>query len=352
MNALTRQLVDQIAASGPMTLADFMTTCLFDPKHGYYTTQEPFGRAGDFITSPDISQMFGEMVGLALAQAWLEQGTPRPFTLAELGPGRGTLMSDVLRATRHVPGFHDALDLWLVEASPRLREVQSNTLPDPQFADTVDDLPDAPLFLIANEFFDALPIRQFNRVGDGWSETLVGQADGRLRLGRSDPAPRAFLTARLDDTRDGDVVEYCPALPGIVGAIGHRIADHGGAALFIDYGDWASQGDTFQAMRAHGVASVLDAPGAVDLTAHVDFAAIAAAVAPAQHSRLCPQGVFLERLGITARAEALAAQLAGAALDQHIAAHRRLTHPGEMGDLFKVIGLWPDGAPPIPGLST
>lgn len=351
MNVLAQQLVSHIAAAGPMTLADFMTSCLFDPQHGYYTTQDPFGTQGDFITAPEISQMFGELTGLALAQAWIDQGSPSTIALAELGPGRGTLMADMLRATAAVPGFHAALRVHLVEASHRLRDTQANAVPNASFHDTVDDLPDMPLFVIANEFFDALPIRQFVRRGDGWAEKLVGQADGALTFGLSSPSPQGFLADRLTDTHEGDVVEYCPALPGIVGSLGSRIAKFGGAALIIDYGDWASQGDTLQAMRRHAAAQPLDHPGQADLTAHVDFAAIAAAAAPAAFGRLTPQGVFLERLGITARAQALAAQLKGDALDQHIAAHRRLTHPTEMGDLFKVMGLWPTSAPPIPGLA-
>ncbi len=351
MTVLGDRLKRQIAASGPMTLADYMAACLFDPNDGYYSTQTPFGAAGDFITAPEISQMFGEVIGLALAQAWLDQGAPNPVTLAELGPGNGTLMADILRATRGVPGFHDAIQIHLVEASPRLRDVQKDKIAQAQFAETVDDLPDAPLLLVANEFFDALPVRQFTRDGAGWAETMVGMAEDDLTLGRAAPDPQNFLMDRLDDTKPGDVVEYCPALPAIVGAIAKRIATHGGAALIIDYGDWVSLGDTVQAMRQHGATGILETPGQADLTAHVDFAAISKAAAPAVHSRLTPQGVFLERLGITARAQALAKGLSGAALDQHIAAHRRLTHPAEMGDLFKVMGLWPDGAAPIPGLN-
>ncbi|MEY1556576.1 class I SAM-dependent methyltransferase [Yoonia sp. R2331] len=351
MNALAQKLAAQIAANGPITLADFMAACLFDPTHGYYTTREPFGAGGDFVTAPEISQMFGEMLGLALAQSWLDQGAPAPVTLAELGPGRGTLMADILRATRGVPGFHDAVQVHLVEASPRLRALQADAVPQARFADTLADLPDAPLLLVANEFFDALPIRQFTRAGDGWAETLVGVAEGALHLGRSAAAPRAFLTARLADTAEGDVIEHCPGLPTMIAEIDARIADRGGAALIVDYGDWVSQGDTFQAMRQHKLTDVLADPGQADLTAHVDFSAIAGAVSRSHHSRLTPQGVFLERLGITARAQALAAQMQGAALDEHIAAHRRLTHPGEMGDLFKVMGLWPHGAAPIPGLN-
>ena len=350
MTALAEHLIRRIAATGPMTLADYMAECLLHPEHGYYTTRDPLGAAGDFTTAPEMSQMFGEMVGLALAQSWLDQGAPTSCTLAELGPGRGTLMADILRATKGVPGFHDAVSVHLVEASPVLRVRQAAVVPEATFHDEIDSLPDAPLFLIANEFFDALPIRQFLRDAAGWRERVVGVSDGALQLGLSQPAPIAALDHRLDDTTPGDVVELCPALPGLTQAIAGRIAVHGGAALIIDYGDWASLGDTFQALEGHAPTDPFAAPGMADLTAHVDFAVIAAHAAPARHTRLTPQGVFLERLGITARAQALAQKLTGDALDQHIAAHRRLTHPSEMGDLFKVIGLFPDGAAPPPGL--
>lgn len=350
MTALRDIIQAQIAANGPMTLADYMSTCLLHPEHGYYTTRDPFGAGGDFITAPEISQMFGELIGLALAQSWMDQGSPAPFTLAELGPGRGTLMADILQATRGVPGFHDAAQVWLVEASEVLRRAQSDAVPQANFADSVLDLPNAPLWLVANEFFDALPIRQFVREGDGWREKVVGADSDALIFGLTDSAPRGFLANRLPDTKDGDVVEYCPALSSVIAAITERITRFSGAALILDYGDWDSQGDTFQAMAGHAPTDPLQAPGQADLTAHVDFAAIAGAAGSAKFSRVTPQGVFLERLGITARAQALARCLSGAALDQHIAAHRRLTHPSEMGDLFKVIGLRPVGASLIPGL--
>ena len=350
MSALRDILARRIAAQGPITLADYMAECLLHPAHGYYTTRAPLGAEGDFITAPEISQMFGEMIGLALAQAWLDQGAPAGAVLAELGPGRGTLMADILRATAKVPGF--APQVHLVEASPRMRAAQAKAVPGAVFHDTPETLPEAPLFLVANEFFDALPVRQFQRAGDGWRERVVGlTAEGALQLGLSDPAPRAVLAHRLADTRDGDVVEHCPALPALVGEVARRIAAHGGAALIVDYGDWVSLGDTLQAVRRHERVDVLESPGAVDLTAHVDFAAIAGAAAPARHTRLTPQGVFLERLGITARAQALADRLSGPALEAHIAAHRRLTHPAEMGDLFKVLGITPDAAPCLPGLT-
>ena len=293
--------------------------------------------------------MFGEMIGLCLAQAWMDQGRPNGV-LAELGPGRGTLMQDILRATKGVAGFHDALDLHLVEASPVLRAAQSARLPNPTFHADVSTLPDSPLFLVANEFFDALPVRQFQRDGTGWRERMVGLEGDTLTIGLSAAAPIALLDHRLADTKDGDLVEVCPALPAIMGQIGERIGTRGGAALIIDYGDWRSQGDTLQALRGHKPVDPLDAPGTADLTTHVDFEVITQSAAPARFTRITPQGVFLERLGITQRAQSLAQSMSGDALESHIAAHRRLTHPSEMGDLFKVVGIYPDAHTPPAGL--
>lgn len=347
-------IVERIRLNGPLSISDYMQDCLLHPEFGYYTTRDPLGAAGDFTTAPEISQMFGEVLGLSLAQTWLDQGRPASFTLAELGPGRGTLIADILRATRSVPGFHDAARVTLVEASPKLREIQTETLKgyDPAWLDRVNDLPHRPLFLVANEFFDALPIRQFVRDQDGWRERLVGETDGTLHFGLGATVPQPALDHRLEDTRDGDLVEICATAEAITQGIASRIAGHGGAALLIDYGDWRSLGDTFQAVRTHQMQETLSHPGAADLTAHVDFEtlALAARTAGAAHSRLTPQGVFLERLGITARAQALAGNLSGAALDQLVEAHRRLTHPEEMGNLFKVLGLFPANTAPPPGL--
>ena len=348
-------LHSRIAAGGPISIADYMAECLMHPEFGYYTSATPFGQAGDFITAPEISQMFGEMLGLALAQVWMDQGAPNHVTLAELGPGRGTLMADLLRATRAVPGFHDALEIVLVEQSPQLRDAQRAALKDYKvgFLPDVTALPDQPLLLVANEFFDALPVRQFQRSIAGWRERQVGlaqdDADRTLVFGLGPETPQPALAPRLDDTRDGDVVEYAPMLAPVVAEISARIEEHGGAGLIIDYGDWRSLGDTLQAVRGHDRTDPLEAPGRADLTTQVDFEAIAEA-ATCAHTRLTPQGVFLERLGITARAQALAARLQGGALDNHIAAHRRLTHPDEMGNLFKVLGLMPRGQNPPPGL--
>ncbi|WP_050930451.1 class I SAM-dependent methyltransferase [Aestuariivita boseongensis] len=344
-------LAARIAAQGPITVAEYMAECLMHPRFGYYATRDPLGAQGDFITAPEISQMFGELIGLSLAQAWMDQGQPSPFTLAEAGPGRGTLMADALRATRAVPGFHAAAQVVLIEASPTLRDVQSQTLAShaPKWIDHVDALPQQPLFFIANEFFDALPIRQFQRDGEHWRERQIGLDDGRLRFGLGPAQPQPALDHRHEDTADGDLVEDCPSAAPIIDAIGRRIADHGGAGLIIDYGDWRSLGDTLQAVKGHEPSDPLVDPGEADLTAHVDFEALAQA-APCRYSRLTPQGVFLERLGITQRAQALAKGLTGDPLDQLIAAHRRLTHPDEMGQLFKVLGLYPEGHQPPPGL--
>ncbi|SHI64907.1 SAM-dependent methyltransferase, MidA family [Shimia gijangensis] len=350
MSDLTEVLLTRIASDGPMTMADYMAECLLNPRFGYYTTKDPLGATGDFTTAPEISQMFGEMVGLALAQAWIDQGAPFSFVLAEIGPGRGTLMADILRATRAVPGFGDAAEVHLVEASPVLRGKQHDALGNrPVWHATIDTLPeDKPMYLVANEFFDALPIRQFQREGDGWCERLVSQQDRSLHAGLGGNAPVPVLSHRLEDTEDGDVVEICPAAAPIASTIGQRIEQNGGVALIIDYGDWRSQGDTLQALKAHEHVSPFETPGKADLTAHVDFEALALAT-PSAHSKLTPQGVFLERLGITGRAQALATGLIGDRLDSHIAAHRRLTHPREMGNLFKVLALFPTDAPPPPG---
>jgi SAM-dependent MidA family methyltransferase len=354
MTPLGQLLRQRIAANGPITIADYMAECLMHPEHGYYSTRDPFGASGDFTTAPEISQMFGELLGLCLAQAWLDQGAPPRFVLAELGPGRGTLMADILRATRAVPGFTSAAQVHLVEASATLQARQRQTLGDSPvtWVDRVEALPNAPLFLVANEFFDALPIRQFSRTDKGWAEHLIAAGETGLQLGRGHASRLAALEPRWATTQPGDVIETCAPATAIAAEIGQRIARHGGAALFIDYGGWNGTGDTWQALRHHKPVGPLETPGDADLTAHVDFAPLAQALrsAGASSSRLTPQGVFLEKLGITARAQALARKLSGPALEAHIAAHRRFTHPAEMGTLFKVLGATAPSAPPLPGL--
>ncbi|KGJ04599.1 SAM-dependent methyltransferase, MidA family [Paracoccus halophilus] len=341
MTPLARLIATQIAASGPMQLDEYMRLCLLHPQYGYYVTRDPFGAAGDFTTAPEISQMFGEMVGLALAQAWLDQGGPAPFTLAEIGPGRGTLMADILRAIRVVPGMGAAAEVTLIEASPRLRQVQRDRLGQVKHVETLSDIACKPLFLIANELFDALPIRQFQRQAEGWAEHVVTLNDaGELALGLAAPLPGPAAPC-------GQIRETCPQAPALAGQIARHIAAHGGCAIAVDYGNWHGQGDTLQALRRHRPEHPLANPGEADLTAHVDFEPLAQAAraAGANVSRMVTQGEWLLRLGIAARAQRLqAAGDAGA-----MAALHRLTAPGEMGHLFKALAFWPPGAPVPPG---
>ncbi|WP_380053548.1 class I SAM-dependent methyltransferase [Falsihalocynthiibacter sp. SS001] len=352
MPDLTEHLAARIALDGPLTVADYMSECLLHPTMGYYTTRDPLGKDGDFTTAPEISQMFGEMIGLCIAQTWLSQGAPSPFILAELGPGRGTLMADILRATKSVPNFHAAARIHLVEASEPLRTRQSQALDgyEVEWHDYLNTLPALPLFLVANEFFDALPIRQFIRdKDDQWRERRVGIANDSLCFGLSEPQKVPALQSRIADTKSGDMVEICAAASAIASEIAERIASDGGAAILIDYGDWESLGDTLQAVKNHEKVSPLLSPGQADLTAHVDFNALSSAASKCNVSQMIPQGVFLERLGITPRAQKLAQHLSGTALTNHIAAHRRLTHPEEMGNLFKVLALVPQGHALPPG---
>lgn len=354
MSDLSQHLKARIAADGPLSVAEYMAECLLHPTQGYYTTRDPLGEAGDFTTAPEISQMFGEMIGLCLAQTWISQGEPDQIILAELGPGRGTLMNDILRSTKSVDGFHAAASIHLIEASEPLRARQADALAEYNnvaWHRQVTSLPDRPLYLVANEFFDALPIRQFIRSKAAtWSERRIGWQDETLRFGLNDPQEIESLAERLADTKTGDMVEICTAATAITQEIATRISAYGGAALFIDYGDWRSLGDTLQAVSAHEKVSPLATPGQADLTAHVDFEALSNAANACDVSTMVPQGVFLERLGITPRARKLALNLTGSALTSHVAAHRRLTHPTEMGNLFKVLGLTPRGQAALPGL--
>lgn len=338
MNPLIPHLQARIREDGPMSLADYMRVCLLHPVHGYYVTRDPLGQAGDFITAPEISQMFGELIGLTLAQAWRDQGGGA-FTLAELGPGRGTLMADMVRAMAKVPGMIEAADIVLIEASPHLQKIQAARLDGVgvRWLAGVESLPQGPLYLVANEFFDALPIHQFVYRNGGWSERVVGLRDGALTFGLSPPVD---LDLTLDPPpQEGDVMETCPAALPVIGEVAGRIARHGGAALIVDYGGWGGRGDTFQAVARHGFADPLADPGGADLTAHVDFAALAAAASQSGVEVSAPltQGAMLGALGLHARAARLGAE----------AEARRLSDPDAMGRLFKALAFWPKDAPPL-----
>ncbi len=355
MTALAGILARRIAAEGPITVAAYMAEALGHPQHGYYRRADPLGAAGDFVTAPEISQMFGEMIGFWCAEMWQRMGRPDPVFLTELGPGRGTLMADLLRAARIAPGFAAALRVHLVETSPALRARQRAALAGTEVAwhDRLDTVPEGPLLLVANEFFDALPVHQFLRTARGWRERLVA-VDGTGRFGlvlASTPTPMATLIppALRDSAAEGAVAEVSPAAIAIGHALGRRIAAHGGAALIVDYGDAAGLGgDTLQAVRRHARHDPFEAPGSADLTAHVDFARLAQAASEggAQCHGPLPQGAVLERLGIRLRADRLRAAAAPGTVD---AALERLIGPDGMGTLFKALAVaHPDLGPPPP----
>jgi NADH dehydrogenase [ubiquinone] 1 alpha subcomplex assembly factor 7 len=352
---------DAIAASGPMDLATFITHALSDPKHGYYRTRDPLGAAGDFITAPEVSQMFGELIGLWCAAVWAGLGAPTPVRLVELGPGRGSLMADALRAVgRAAPAFRAALDVHLVETSPVLRAVQRARLADaaPTWHDDVGAVPAGPALFLANEFFDALPIHQLERTAAGWCARQVAiDAAGRLAfaVAAAPSAHAAALTPAVGAAPLGSIAELSPAARALVAALARRIADQGGAALLIDYGHaTAAPGDTLQAVRDHRRHAVLEDPGAADLTAHVDFAALAdAARAHATVHGPVSQATFLRRLGIEARAETLARGKPADTVLAIRAALARLIEPSQMGHLFKVMAIarLAEPSPTLPGFA-
>jgi len=346
---LASRLRKLIAAQGPLTVAQYVSAALLHPVDGYYTRRDPLGEGGDFTTAPEISQMFGELIGLWCAAVWLQTGRPPRLQLIELGPGRGTLMADALRAAASVPAFRDALAVHLVEASPVLAAVQRRTLAaaGAEWHASLDEVPaDAPVIVIANEFFDALPVRQFVRAPGGWHERLVDaapQGEGfRFVLAQERTPAAALIPPTLHAAPEGTLVEISPAALRIAADLGRRVRRQGGAALLVDFGrSERAPGATLQAVRGHRHADVLDRPGAADLAAHVDFAGIAQAAAEAGASVHGPvtQGAFLSALGIGARAEALRA---GATREQAAdldAALHRLTAPDSMGHLFKVLAI-------------
>jgi NADH dehydrogenase [ubiquinone] 1 alpha subcomplex assembly factor 7 len=339
-------IAEAIASDGPMPLSRYMALALGHPRHGYYAKRDPLGMAGDFITAPEISQMFGELVGLWAAHAYERSGNPARVSLVELGPGRGTLMRDALRVIgRAAPAFRTALTLHLVETSPALRAKQGETLADhdPTWHDSIATLPDGPVIVIANEFFDALPIRQFVRSAGGWHERVVGLEGGRLTFGL---APSSVAAQGLPPAPEGAVLEVCEEAAAVMGSLARRVTREGGAALVIDYGHIESSfGETFQAVRAHKPVDPLAEPGEADLTAHVDFAALARAAAAdgASIDILTTQASFLEAVGIRERAEVLKRSATPAQVTDIEGALARLTDRSAagMGSLFKVLAIGP-----------
>jgi SAM-dependent MidA family methyltransferase len=363
MTPLEAELRNIIAADGPMSVATYMRLCLGHPVHGYYATRDPFGRGGDFITAPEISQMFGELIGLWATAVWPMMGSPAQVALVELGPGRGTLMADASRAARVVPAFAAAVRVHLVETSPFLKRRQQEALaalkvPISWYRDFAD-VPGGPLIVIANEFFDALPVHQAVKTERGWHERMVGIGpDEKLAFAlQTDPIPgfSTITTGLPANAPPGAVFEWRAG--DIAADIARRIAQHGGAALIIDYGHGESGlGETLQAVGRHGFADPLATPGEVDLTAHVDFAALAQTAAGAGTRVHGPisQGEFLRRLGIAARAAALRANATAAQAADIDAALARLTGAGResMGALFKAMGFADPKLGALPGFDS
>lgn len=349
VSPLTALLRQRIAAQGPISVAEFMGEALGHPQHGYYRRCDPLGVAGDFITAPEISQMFGELIGLWCAVVWQSMGSPSRVVLAELGPGRGTLMADLLRAARQLPAFRQAVEVHLVETSQPLREKQAIALQgvNPVWHEDVSTLPSGPLLLVANEFLDALPIRQWMRSAKGWRERLVG-LDGDRFVFVEGPVVESMDGIAAPAAKEGDIFEVNEPARAMIGQLAARLVEQGGAALIIDYGagDQAI-GDSLQAVRSHAFATVLDDPGMVDLTAHVDFQAVAEAAGPAKTYGPVTQGAFLRALGIELRAEHLIRSAPTKAADLS-AGCRRLIDGAEMGTLFKVIALTHPDLPPPP----
>lgn len=354
MTELKEKIKARIAAEGPLPVAHYMAQCLGDPDRGYYRTQEPFGSEGDFITAPEVSQMFGELVGAACVAAFQALGEPEAFNLVELGPGRGTLMADLLRTASLRPGFVAAAQLNLVETSPRLRKIQQATLAGaplkPAFHDAVEDIPEGPFILVANEFFDALPIHQFVRTPDGWQARVVGlDPGGELAFGAGTARiPDSDIPADFRNAPPGTILETQPAANAIAEALGHRLARDGGAAIIIDYGYLKSAtGDTLQALYRHAYDDVLAHPGEADLTAHVNFEALAGAAlrgGAASHAFLT-QGEFLLRSGLLERAGSLGTGKTHEEQEAIRDAVERLAAPAQMGNLFKVLALSSTPAP-------
>jgi SAM-dependent MidA family methyltransferase len=346
MTSIEDFLRRQIQATGAMPVGEFMHHCV----SSYYAGRDPFGREGDFTTAPEISQMFGEMIGLWSAITWQLMGAPDEVLLVELGPGRGTLIGDLLRAASAMPDFRRAAKVHLVETSPVLREMQREALAGVEavWHEDLAELPDGPAIVIANEFFDALPIEQYVLRAEGWHERMVTYRDYFAFTDGPLVSERRMAELGAPEARSGEVFEVNPAARRLVQALAKRFTQQKGALLAIDYGhDSSAVGDTLQAVRRHQPVPALQTPGEADLTAHVDFAALVRAAEPAKASPVIGQGAFLRRLGIELRAERLASAHPDKA-DDLLAGCHRLINPGGMGTLFRVLAV---SSPDLPDLA-
>ncbi|MEZ5759234.1 MAG: SAM-dependent methyltransferase [Emcibacteraceae bacterium] len=357
-SALKDHLIKLIKLHGPISVSTYMSEALTNPHHGYYVKRNPFGKSGDFITAPEISQMFGEMIGLWFADLWLKMDRPFRVHLIELGPGRGTLMADLIRVLDVLPDFKKAVEIHLVEASPDLKEVQQDKLyrfPGKiTWHDTVKSALDAAAvddeatFLIANEFFDALPIRQFQKGELGWHERMVTvneKDDGLTTMLSPFPLEDLILPEAVKDAELHSIIEVSPMADYITRLIADHISACSGAALFIDYGytDYRT-GETLQAVKDHKYTFIYDEPGWADLSAHVNFRKMADIIGQTGLKTLGPvsQGDFLNNMGIGERAALLSEKADGEKRETIMGELDRLTSPNEMGKLFKVLGIISD----------
>jgi NADH dehydrogenase [ubiquinone] 1 alpha subcomplex assembly factor 7 len=358
---LQAELRKLIKSSGPMPVWRYMEQCLTHPQHGYYVARDPLGREGDFTTSPEVSQMFGELLGLWAASVWKAIDSPSVLRLIELGPGRGTMMADALRALRVLPPLYQSLSVHLVEINPVLRDKQKSTLTGVRniaWHERLDEVPDGPSVILANEYFDVLPIHQVVKREAGWHERVVEiDGNGELVFGTAaEPTPRfeALLPPLVRAAPVGAVFEWRPDAE--IMRIATRVRDQGGAALIIDYGHLRSDvGDTFQAIARHSFTDPLKNPGQADITAHVDFQALARAAEDlgAQVHGPVPQGDFLKRLGIETRAVTLMAKTTPEISEDISGALKRLIGGGRggMGSMFKVLAVSEPGLTVLAGFA-
>ncbi|MEM7635858.1 MAG: SAM-dependent methyltransferase [Pseudomonadota bacterium] len=357
-SALGTVIADMISADGPMPVDRYMALALGHERHGYYMGRDPFGRAGDFITAPEVSQMFGELVGIWCAAGWQMMDAPAEWNLIELGPGRGTLLADLVRACSVMPGLRDGMQVHLVEMSPVLKTMQAETLKragiEATWHDRLEDVPEGQSLIIANEFFDALPVSQLQKQAGHWHERVVGLADdGKLAFGlASDRVAPALVPTWAANAADGDIAEFSPVRDAVAREIGRRIAKDMGAALIIDYGHMRSAaGDTLQAIRKHQFADVLSRPGDADITSHVDFEALTTAVTADGAKPYGPvmQGDFLIKMGLKEREEMLRARADARQRIRLSKGAQRLVSGNQMGQLFKVLAVThPDMPKPAP----
>lgn len=352
--SLAQKIKDIIAEKGPITVAEYMSLALYDPQHGYYRKTKPIGAGGDFITSPEISQIFGELIGIWLAVEWETMESPEAIVV-ELGPGRGTLMNDILRATRNVQGFHEKIEVHLVEVSEVLRREQQKILSDKNvkifWHETIDDLPDKPMLLVANEFFDALPIRQFRKYNNSWHEIMVALDNkGNLHFKNSEIFDKPEGDVFPANIKDNVIFEYSKSSIQILRKIAEKILKNKGAGLIIDYGySGETFGDSLQSMKKHQFQSPLDKPGEADITAHVNFGHLrkaaheGGAIAYGEIS----QGDFLVNMGIELRSAMLMKKCDEKMQSEIKSSVKRLISPEEMGTLFRCLAIT-DGDMPKP----